>query len=94
MSDREIGAFDAQLLWKLQRLNLTAEFTKWLRKDLAALTRELRSRMTTSEHTVAKQLILTMLKMLFTGPTMKDMPVASAGCNLRVFHHGPVEQTA
>lgn len=74
MSDREIG--DLMHTMETSEIKSDAEFTKF-RKDLAALNRELRSRMTTSEHTVAKTDTHN-AENAFTGPTMKDMPVASA----------------
>jgi|TARA_R110000751_G_scaffold22299_1_gene62905 hypothetical protein len=73
MSDREIS--DLMHTMETSDIKSDDEFTKF-RKDLSALNRELRSRMTTSNHNVVKT--EHNAENAFTGPSVKDMPVASA----------------
>ena len=74
MSDREIS--DLMHTMETAEIKSDAEFTKF-RKDLSSLNRELRSRMTANDHSIAKTDDHS-AENAFTGPSMKDMPVASA----------------
>lgn len=74
MSEREIS--DLMHTMETAEIKSDAEFTKF-RKDLAALNRELRGRMNGSDNSIAKTENHN-AENAFTGPTVKEMPVASA----------------